>query len=105
MSATFAASLVTSPAVGAYLGAMYGDSLVIALASAIALLDVFFIMVAVPESLSETRHPEIHHLSKLSWEKADPFGVRSIALPLVILYTLFIKYGTIAVGAMTLLNH
>lgn len=75
MSATFAASLVVSPAIGAYLGSMYGDNLVIALASAIALLDVFFIMVAVPESLSETRHPEAHHLSKMSWEKADPFGV------------------------------
>lgn len=75
MSATFAASLVTSPAIGAYLGNLYGEGLVIALASAIALLDIFFIMVAVPESLSETRHPEAHHLSKLSWEKADPFGV------------------------------
>lgn len=74
VSATFAASLVTSPAVGAYLGAMYGDSLVIALASAIALLDVFFIMVAVPESLPESRHADVHHVSKLSWEKADPFG-------------------------------
>jgi len=78
VSATFAASLVTSPAVGAYLGAMYGDSLVIALASAIALLDIFFIMVAVPESLPEARHPEVHHVSKLSWEKADPFVVSSL---------------------------
>lgn len=83
VSATFAASLVTSPAVGAYLGAMYGDSLVIALASAIALLDVFFIMVAVPESLPESRHADVHHVSKLSWEKADPFGVsfQTYAMP------------------------
>lgn len=75
VSATFAASLVTSPAIGAYLGNLYGESLVVALASAVALLDVFFVMVAVPESLSETRHPVAHHLSKLSWDKADPFGV------------------------------
>ena len=76
MSATFAASLVTSPAIGAYLGALYGDSLVIALASAVAVLDVFFIMVAVPESLSDKRDHEMQ-LSKISWEKADPFGVRA----------------------------
>ena len=78
VSATFAASLVVSPAIGAYLGDLYGENLVIALASAVALLDVFFIMVAVPESLSETGHPEVHHISKISWEKADPFGVRLI---------------------------
>ena len=77
VSATFAASLVTSPAIGAYLGGIYGDSLVVALATAVAVLDVLFIIVAVPESLSETRHPEAHHLhlSQISWEKADPFGV------------------------------
>ncbi|KAG0423944.1 hypothetical protein HPB47_000304, partial [Ixodes persulcatus] len=34
VSATFAASLVTSPALGAYLGHMYSDGLVVALASA-----------------------------------------------------------------------
>ena len=78
VSATFAASLVTSPAIGAYLGSMYGDGLVVALATAVAVLDVLFIIVAVPESLSETRHPEAYHLqlSQISWEKADPFGVR-----------------------------
>ena len=78
MSATFAASLVTSPAIGAYLGGMYGDGLVVVLASAVAIVDVLFIIVAVPESLSESRHPEAYHLSlsQISWEKADPFGVR-----------------------------
>ena len=77
VSATFAASLVTSPAIGAYLSSIYGDSLVVALATAVAILDVLFIIVAVPESLSESRHPEAHHLhlSQISWEKADPFGV------------------------------
>lgn len=77
MSATFAASMVTSPAIGAYLRGIYGDGLVVALATAVAVLDIFFILVAVPESLSETRHPEAYHLkiSQVSWEKADPFGV------------------------------
>jgi len=78
VSATFAASLVTSPAIGAYLSGVYGDGIVVALATVIAVLDVIFIIVAVPESLSETRHPEAHHLqlSHVSWDKADPFGVR-----------------------------
>jgi len=77
VSATFAASLVTSPAIGAYLSSMYGDGLVVALATAVAVIDVLFIIAAVPESLSETRHPEAHHLqlSQISCDKADPFGV------------------------------
>ena len=75
MSATFAASLVTSPAIGAYLGAQYSDNVVIALASAIALLDVLFILVAVPESLPEKVRPATWG-SQISWDKADPFGVR-----------------------------
>ncbi len=74
MSATFAASLVTSPAIGAYLGKLYSENLVIALASAVALLDIFFILVAVPESLAEDSKLALAG-RKLSWEKADPFGV------------------------------
>ena len=74
VSATFAASLVTSPAIGAYLGNMYSDNLVIALASAVALLDIFFIMVGVPESLPEKLRPASWG-SQISWEKADPFTV------------------------------
>lgn len=74
MSATFAASLVTSPAIGAYLGKIYSENLVVALASAVALLDVLFILVAVPESLSEKLRP-VSYSSQISWEKADPFGV------------------------------
>ena len=74
VSATFAASLVTSPAIGAYLGKIYSENLVVALASAVALLDVLFILVAVPESLSEKLRP-VSYSSQISWEKADPFGV------------------------------
>ena len=44
VSATFAASLVTSPALGAYIGNNYGDNLVAVLATAIAAADVLFIL-------------------------------------------------------------
>lgn len=44
-------------------------SLVVALATAVAILDVFFILVAVPESL-----PEKVRVSPISWEHADPFS-------------------------------
>ena len=57
MSATFAASLVTSPAIGSWLEVNYGEEMVVATATAIAILDVFFIMVAVPESLPEKCRP------------------------------------------------
>ena len=74
VSATFAASLVTSPALGAYLSNMYSDSLVVALATAIAVLDILFVMVCVPESLPEKVRPASWG-SQISWDKADPFGV------------------------------
>ena len=77
MSATFAASLVTSPALGAYLQDLYSETVVIWIATAVALLDVFFIMVAVPESLPEKLRPASWG-SAISWEKADPFGVRGL---------------------------
>ena len=62
--------MVISPALGAYTLAVYGDTLVVALATAIAVLDVFFIMVAVPESLPEKARPP----APISWEQADPFA-------------------------------
>lgn len=42
VSATFAASLVTSPALGVYVFRNYGRETVVALATAIAALDVLF---------------------------------------------------------------
>lgn len=73
VSATFAASLVTSPAIGAYLSAWYGDNLVVLVATLIALADICFILLAVPESL-----PDKMRLSSwgtpISWEQADPFA-------------------------------
>lgn len=79
VSATFAASLVTSPALGAYLARQYSDALVAALASAIALLDVLFILVAVPESLPEKLRPPGSWSSPISWEQADPFSVGGLS--------------------------
>ncbi|XP_060787858.1 hippocampus abundant transcript-like protein 1 isoform X2 [Neoarius graeffei] len=73
VSATFAASLVTSPAIGAYLSASYGDSLVVLMATIVAVADILFILLVVPESL-----PDKMRLSSwgfpISWEQADPFA-------------------------------
>lgn len=70
VSATFAASMVISPALGAYTMTKYGQNLTVALATAIAILDVLFILVAVPESLPEKARPP----APISWEQADPFA-------------------------------
>ncbi|XP_012918781.2 hippocampus abundant transcript-like protein 1 isoform X4 [Mustela lutreola] len=74
VSATFAASLVSSPAIGAYLSASYGDSLVVLVATVVALLDICFILLAVPESLPEKMRP-LSWGAKISWKQADPFAV------------------------------
>jgi hypothetical protein len=66
--------MVISPALGAYLLNMYGEAVVVALATAIAVLDVFFILVAVPESLPEKIRPASWG-APISWEQADPFAV------------------------------
>lgn len=95
VSATFAASLVTSPALGAYLSNLYSDNLVVALASAIALLDIFFILVAVPESLPEKLRPASWG-APISWEQADPFSaLRKVGrdpMILMICVTVFLSY-------------
>lgn len=53
---------------------VYSDTLIVALATAIAVLDVFFILVAVPESLPEKVRPSSWG-APISWEQADPFAV------------------------------
>ena len=50
------------------------EHVVIWLAASIAILDILFILVAVPESLPEKLRPASWG-SQISWEKADPFGV------------------------------
>ncbi|XP_074642139.1 hippocampus abundant transcript 1 protein-like [Tubulanus polymorphus] len=95
VSATFAASLVTSPAIGAYLGRIYSENVVIALATMIALLDVLFILVALPESLPEKVRPSSWG-SHISWEKADPFSsLRRIGqdkMMIMLCITVFLSY-------------
>ncbi|KAK3089806.1 hypothetical protein FSP39_006678 [Pinctada imbricata] len=95
VSATFAASLVTSPALGFYLEKVYSSSFVVWLATAIALLDILFILVAVPESLPEKLRPASWG-SQISWDKADPFGaLRKIGhdkLILLLCITVFLSY-------------
>jgi len=95
VSATFAASLVTSPALGAYLGQVYSETLVVAIATAVALLDVLFILVAVPESLPEKIRPSSWG-APISWEQADPFNalkkVGKDKTILMLCVTVFLSY-------------
>jgi len=95
VSATFAASLVTSPAIGAFLQERYSEHVVIWLAASIAILDILFILVAVPESLPEKLRPASWG-SQISWEKADPFGalkkVGSDLLVLLLCVAVFLSY-------------
>ncbi|XP_004713979.1 hippocampus abundant transcript-like protein 1 [Echinops telfairi] len=95
VSATFAASLVSSPAIGAYISANYGDSLVVLVATVVALLDICFILLAVPESLPEKIRP-VSWGTKISWKQADPFAslkkVGKDSTVLLICITVFLSY-------------
>ncbi|XP_041087701.1 hippocampus abundant transcript 1 protein-like [Polyodon spathula] len=95
VSATFAASLVTSPAIGAYLSANYGDNIVVLVATIIALLDICFVLLAVPESLPEKMRP-VSWGAPISWEQADPFSslkkVGKDSTVLLICITVFLSY-------------
>ncbi|XP_052419235.1 hippocampus abundant transcript 1 protein isoform X4 [Carassius gibelio] len=95
VSATFAASLVTSPAIGAFLSMRYGDSVVVLLATVIALADILFVLLLVPESL-----PDKIRLyswgSPISWKQANPFAslrkVGKDSTVLLICVTVFLSY-------------
>lgn len=93
VSATFAASLVTSPALGAYIEQVYSEDVVVTLATAIAILDVFFILVAVPESLPDKCKPASRGLT---FEQVDPFAaLRKIwkdKTILMLCVTVFLSY-------------
>nr|XP_019964679.1 PREDICTED: hippocampus abundant transcript 1 protein-like [Paralichthys olivaceus] len=95
VSATFAASLVTSPAIGAYLSAWYGDNLVVLLATLIALADICFILLAMPESLPDKMRLNTWG-APISWEQADPFtSLRKVGQDptvLLICITVFLSY-------------
>ncbi|CAF3566652.1 unnamed protein product [Rotaria socialis] len=70
VTATFAASLITSPAIGAHLARLYSENFVIALGTVVAILDLVFIFFVVPESLPERLRTD----QKISWDKIDPFA-------------------------------
>ncbi|KAM6965473.1 hippocampus abundant transcript-like protein 1 [Aplochiton taeniatus] len=95
VSATFAASLVTSPAIGAYLSANYGDSLVVLVATVIAVADIAFVFFFVPESLPDKMRLTSWGLP-ISWEQADPFAslrrVGKDTTVLLICVTVFLSY-------------
>lgn len=63
--------MVFGPTLGSYIMEMYGINYVVLLASFIALLNVFFIIIAVPESLPY----KLRMSNCISWEHADPFVV------------------------------
>ena len=56
----------------------------VAIATAIALLDFIFILVCVPESLPERMRPASWG-APIPWDKADPFNV-SVVTVLLIFY-------------------
>ncbi|XP_075061854.1 hippocampus abundant transcript 1 protein-like [Mixophyes fleayi] len=95
VSATFAASLVTSPAIGAYISTYYGDNFVVLLATVVALLDICFIWLVVPESLREKMRPTFWG-APISWEQADPFAslkkIGKDTTVLLICITVFFSY-------------
>lgn len=95
VSATFAASLVTSPAIGAYISTFYGDNLVVLLATLVALLDICFILLVVPESLRDKLRPNFWG-AQISWEQADPFSslkkIGKDTTVLLICITVFFSY-------------
>uniref|UniRef100_A0AC35G676 Major facilitator superfamily (MFS) profile domain-containing protein n=1 Tax=Panagrolaimus sp. PS1159 TaxID=55785 RepID=A0AC35G676_9BILA len=69
VSATFAASLVTSPALGAWISKAYSDDAVVLLASIVFALDLLFIVLFVSESLPQKARAAN---SEMSWQSADP---------------------------------
>lgn len=76
--------MVFGPALGSYIMEIYSTNFVVLLASLIALLNVFFIVVAVPESLP---YKQRSSTNCISWKKADPFVVSTyFSINVVILY-------------------
>eukprot|EP00053_Salpingoeca_punica_P015488 m.142970 g.142970 ORF g.142970 m.142970 type:complete len:532 (-) comp16727_c0_seq1:420-2015(-) len=73
VSATFAASLVISPALGSLLQELYGTALVYGLSCGVAMLDVLYIIAFVPESMTAGSYkPQNNGKSFLG--NANPFS-------------------------------
>ncbi|CAD5217410.1 unnamed protein product [Bursaphelenchus xylophilus] len=83
VSATFAASLITSPALGAYISSTYNDELAVWIATAVFALDLLFIALCVPESLPDIINRKQKDSQKIpqsplmaesfNWQSIDPF--------------------------------
>lgn len=75
VSATFAASLVISPALGTYIDTSYASGLtqVVIIATMITMFNIMFIVFMVPESLPEAARRSAWGTS-ISWKQADPFA-------------------------------
>eukprot|EP00730_Choanoeca_flexa_P002796 TRINITY_DN11177_c0_g3_i1.p1 TRINITY_DN11177_c0_g3~~TRINITY_DN11177_c0_g3_i1.p1 ORF type:complete len:532 (+),score=93.44 TRINITY_DN11177_c0_g3_i1:140-1735(+) len=71
VSATFAASLVISPALGSVLVSLYGSGFVFFLSTLIAVADVVFIIFFLPESLYLDPNQE-QKLTEFDWKEANP---------------------------------
>lgn len=71
LTASFSLSLISSPSLGALISSTFGDdNLVICIATGVAIFDLIYILLMVPESL-----PEKLRLKSISiWESADPFS-------------------------------
>ncbi|CAI8005978.1 Hippocampus abundant transcript 1 protein [Geodia barretti] len=85
VSATFAASLVISPALGTWIeDHTHGQAQVILLATMITIFNLVFIVFMVPESLPE-KSRKASWGAPITWEQADPFcGIHNpYYLPLV----------------------
>jgi MFS family permease len=70
VSATFAASLVSSPALGAFISKRYSDDAVVLLATIVFVLDLLFTVLFVEESLPQKARGAKQ--DTMSWQAADP---------------------------------
>lgn len=69
---------------------VYSQNVVIIMATAVAVLDILFILLFMPESLPEKMRPTSSSWeSHISWEKADPFGVSDFNVDDILLLTGF----------------
>lgn len=76
VSATFAASLISSPALGAWLSKKYSDEAVVLLATVVFALDLLFIIFYVSESLPQKAR---NASDSMSWQSADPLQTLRLA--------------------------
>eukprot|EP00040_Diaphanoeca_grandis_P014019 m.70932 g.70932 ORF g.70932 m.70932 type:complete len:500 (+) comp24288_c2_seq1:430-1929(+) len=69
VSATFAASMVISPAFGSLIQSLYGKHMVFAMSVVVSLLDIAYIVLFVPESMSVP----VSERRKFKWSDVNPF--------------------------------